>query len=401
MRQVFTALVCTLACVLWSPVVHAELPIDTVGTMTMPSAKNRVYVADIAINHIVDGRLHVVDAQSGKYLGLIGTGFAGHSTQSPDGRELYVATTYLSRLQRGERIDVVEVYDADSLRFKYEIKISSNRTQALNHRGYVRTSSDGRLLYVQNATPATSVSVIDLKEKKQVAEIDAPGCWGIYPASKHARRFSSLCGDGTIATFTLDEDGLPAKEAARANSPVFFDGDRDAWFTHAEQLGDQYFFLSFLGRLTAVDLGGAVAQASEPWALVSRADSRLVASPKPRVKGGPVPAPKGSWRPGGYQPFAINAALKRLYVAMHEGGREGSHKTPASEIWVLDMDAKRRLSRAKGVNAISLTTPRSGDAMLYAIDGVKNALVVLNASATKEQQRLAPLGDAVIQLESR
>ena len=356
----------------------AALPIDTVGTREMPPSRNRIYVADIAINHIVDGRLHVVDADTGKYLGLIGTGFAGHSTQSPDRRELYVATTYLSRLQRGDRIDVVEVYDADTLGFKHEITIDSKRTQALNYRGYLRTSSDGRLLYAQNATPATSISVIDLQARKQIGEIESPGCWGIYPSAKHPRRLSSLCGDGTVATFTLADDGSVPKEGGRANSAQLFDADKDAWFTHAEQDGDQYHFLSFHGKLTQVDLGGESARQTGQWTLAAK-----------------------GWRPGGYQPFAINPAVGRIYLSMHSKGKEGSHKTPARQVWVFDASSKRLTGKFPGQNAIALTTPNSGDQLLYAIDGVKNALVILRGNSLKPKHRLVPIGDAAIQLESR
>lgn len=363
--------------------VGAELPVDKVGTMDMPAVKNRIYVADIAINHIADGRLHLVDADKGRYLGLIGTGFAGHSTQSPDGKTLYVSTTYLSRLQRGERTDVVEVYDADTLVFKHEIRIDSKRTQALNYRGYLRTSSDGRLLYVQNATPATSITVVDLEAKKQIGEIDAPGCWGIYPSGTQARRVSTLCGDGTIATFTLAQDGQPKKEGGRANSGKLFDGDADAWFTHAEQSGDTYHFLSYRSVLTQVDLGGEAAKQQGQWRLVG--------------KGKDV----AGWRPGGYQPFAINPKAGRLYVSMHGAGKEGSHKTPAQQIWVYDLAGKRLQARKPGQNAIALTTPASGDAMVYAIDGVKNGLVVMAGATLQARHRIVPIGTSSIQLESR
>ena len=32
------------------------------------SAKHRIYIADIALNHIADGKLHVVDGENGNYL---------------------------------------------------------------------------------------------------------------------------------------------------------------------------------------------------------------------------------------------------------------------------------------------------------------------------------------------
>lgn len=203
----------------------AEFKPEEVTVAPAITAKNRVYVMDIAINHIADGKLHVVDGDSLGYLGVIGTGFIGQSILSRDGKEIYIATGYLSRGQRGERADIVEVWDADTLQFKYEIPISDKRAMALNYEGLLALSADGRWLFVQNSTPATSVTVVDMRERRMVGEIPMPGCWAIYPAQSNPSRFASLCGDGTIATVTLDASGKPA---SRANSAKAFDADADA-----------------------------------------------------------------------------------------------------------------------------------------------------------------------------
>ncbi len=72
----------------------ADVPNDIVGTIPAVTAKQRIYIADIAINHISDGKLHVVDAENGNYLGVIGTGFTGQFILSNDKREIIVATGY-------------------------------------------------------------------------------------------------------------------------------------------------------------------------------------------------------------------------------------------------------------------------------------------------------------------
>ena len=379
MRRILAAAVLTLG----AGAAPAQLPVDVTGTLEMPKVRNRIYVGDVAINHIVDGRIHLVDGDTGKYLGRIGAGLAGQFTQSPDRRELYVATTYLSRLQRGDRVDVVEVYDADRLEFKHEIPIESRRAQALGYRGYLRGSADGRLLYVLNATPAVSVSVVDLQARKQVAEIDAAGCWGIYPAAGHPRRFSTLCGEGTVATFTLNDDGTLPAQGGRVDSERLFDPDNDALFIHAEQAGDTYWFVSFKGNLVALDMGQARASELRRWQVVPKAD-----------------APR-RWRPGGYAPMAFDAKRNRLYLAMHSGGKEGSHKLPANEIWAIDATTGKRVARWPGRSAIALHAPASGDPLLYAIDGMHNALVVMGGSKMTVRHRIAPIGDASVLLESR
>ena len=329
---------------------------------------------DIAINHIADGKLHVVDADKLTYLGVLGTGFTGQTIQSADGKELIVVTGYLSRGQRGERAEIVEVWDADTLTFKYEIPIPDKRAMALNYEGLVRLSADGRWLFVQNATPATSVTVVDMRARRSVGEVAMPGCWAIYPAASNPNRFSSLCGDGTIATVTLDGSG---NVASRNTTQKVFDPDADAWFMSGEQEGDRYHFVSFKGNLVTVDVSAETAAAEAPWSLVPAADR------------------KKNWRPGGYQPIAVHDG--RLYVAMHPDGAEGSHKNPAAEVWAFDLAKKRRVARMPGRNAIALETSSDGS-KLYALDALKAEVVVYDKLGPKPRIRSLQVGETSVQL---
>lgn len=356
----------------------ADVPNDTVGTVPSISAKHRIYVADIAINHISDGKLHVVDAETGNYLGVIGTGFTGQFILSNDKREIIIATGYYSRGQRGDRVDVVEVWDADTLTFKYEIPISEKRAMALNYEGLLRLSSDGRWLFVQNATPATSVSVIDMQAKKDLGDISMPGCWAIYPAKSNPKRFASLCGEGNVTTVTIDDNG---KEAARTASAKFFDPDNDAWFMQGEQDGDRYHFVSFKGNVATINVGGETATLEGTWPLLGKADQ------------------KKAWRPGGYQPLAVHPGSNRLYVAMHSGGVEGSHKNPANEIWAFDLQSKKRVARLPGNSATALETSADGK-RLYAIDPMKASVVVWDKIAPKAKVRLTQVGEFPGQIEA-
>ena len=188
--------------------VPPELPPETLTTKpTVADHDARVYVADVAISHISDGRVRVYDARNGRLLGMVSTAYAGNFALSGKRDELYVATTHLSRSSRGERTDVLEVHDTNNLSFKYEVVLPTKRAQALNYRGLVRPTANGKFVLVQNATPATSITVVDLAGRKVVAEVPTPGCWGVMPAASHGSRFSMLCGDGTVATVTLDDAG--------------------------------------------------------------------------------------------------------------------------------------------------------------------------------------------------
>jgi hypothetical protein len=146
---------------------------------------------------------------------------------------------------------VLEVWDAQTLAFKYEVLLPPKRAQTLNYRGLVSVTGNGRFVLVQNATPATSITVVDLAERKVAGEVQTPGCWGTLPAAGHAARFSMLCGDGKVATVTLDDQG---QVADRQLSDKLFDADQDAWFHTAERVGDRFFFISFKGQLTELDL---------------------------------------------------------------------------------------------------------------------------------------------------
>ena len=98
---------------------------------------------------------------------------------------------------------------------------------------------------------------------------------------------------GKMFVEQLDDKG---QVADRQLSDKLFDADQDAWFNTAERIGDRFFFISFKGTITELDLSGPSAR---------------VLGSRP-IAGSPQDA-KGNWRPGGYQAFAV-----------HPGGRGGS-----------------------------------------------------------------------------
>ncbi len=351
-----------LAAAAWCAAAAAQAPLAP-ETLTMNKApapnEHRLYVSDITIQHIVDNRLHVIDGEHFKYLGQFATGFAGQSTLSRDRKELYVGTTYYPRLSRGERTDVIEVHDPAAMSLIAEIPIPSRRAQALPYEGIMRTSIDGRWLFVQNVTPATSITVVDLKARKFAAEIPNPGCWIVIPSETAANRFSTLCGDGTLQTMILNDDG--SLKESKTSAP-FFEPDEDPVYVQTQHLGgDRHLLASFHGKVYVADLSQPTARADKPWSLVSAADA------------------KQNWRPGGYQLFAVNRKQQRLYIAMHKNGAEGTHKNPADEIWVVDLNTRKRLARLPGNAAIALVVTQSAQPTLYALDAMKMAIVKFSA----------------------
>jgi len=360
-----------------------ELPLEQLTMEKLPPADGlRLYLSDPTMPHLVDGRVHVIDGGAMRYLGMLGTGFAGSTTLSRDRKQIFVATTYYSRLQRGTRADVLEVYGSDDLAFQYEIELPARHIQSLPTKPLLGTSEDGRFLFVQNATPATSITVVDLPARKVAGEIAAPGCYGAYPWPGQPRRLSTVCGDGTLATFELDEQG--ALKSQNVSAP-FFDPDQDPVFTHYQLSGTRLSFVSYGGQVYEVDLVGDKPEPHQPWPLLSAAE---------RKKG---------WRPGGYELFALDPRSGRLFVAMHDKASEGSHKNPASEIWVFDVNTQRRIGRMPGEMALSMALAQGDKPRLFLLSAMENRLVSFDVSGaklpTRPLARSAPMGETPIYLE--
>lgn len=359
---------------------RAVLPTEPITTTRMPAADPyRILLGDPALPHIVDGRTYVIDGNDMRFLGMLGTGFSGLTTRSRDGSLIFVATTYHSRLQRGTRTDVVEIYRADDLTFQREVQIPAKHAQALQVRAMLNTTADDRFLLVQNATPGSSVTVVDIKGARVSAEIETPGCWGAIPWPGDWSRFSALCGDGTIATWVLDDKGALARQV---KGVPFFDAGKDPMFIHYDMIGDELFFVSYAGQVRSAVFKGEQPVPGEAWSLLD------------------AQAAKGGWRPGGYQLFAIEPRSGRLYVGMHDKASEGSHKNPAREIWAFDVRSHARLGRLPGQAAIGMAIARADAPRLFLVSGADNTLVSYdvggNGVPKQPLKRSAPVGDTPV-----
>lgn len=360
---------------------RADLPVEELkgGTRLPPATQHRLYVMDAVFNHLVDSRVNIYDGDTMKFLGLVPTSFNGHMTVSADGKDIYVMTTYYERLNRGKRTDVVEAWDAETLTPKFEVPIPQKRAQALNYRNYLRQSTDGGLLLVQNATPASSVTVVDLKTRQFADEVTAAaGCWSIIVLPSRPRSFASICGDGALLTVDLDQAGKPM---GQQRSQPMFEPEKDPIFTHTENLGNTFYFVSYNGNVYSADFSGKDAVFGKPWSL-------LDASGKDQ-----------GWRPGGYNLLAVNQASKRLYVGMHPNGAEGSHKTPAAEIWVYDLATRKRVARVPGKNALSMSVSQDDQPRLYTLDGGNVNIYDAAPAAPVFKGTIQAAGETALQVE--
>src|SRR3984893_14699035 len=202
-----------LALALLTPAaVRAALPPDPAGTvdaLPRPASRHWVCVNDFAFSHMVNGKAMLVDGDSGRFLGELDTGFGSmRVVLAPDGQVIYSPETYFSRGTRGERTDVVTLYDPLHLSPLGEITIPPKRSSNMPMLSNAQLTDDGRFLLIYNFTPAQSITVVDAQSRKLVGEIETAGCALVYPTGP--RSFFSICGDGELLDVRLDSMGRAA-----------------------------------------------------------------------------------------------------------------------------------------------------------------------------------------------
>jgi len=283
-----------------------------------------IWVSDIVFHHMADGKAYLIDGDSGQFLGMLSTGVGFTGLELPsDHAQIYSPETYFSRGTRGERTDVVTFYDPRELRPTAEVVIPPKRFPAMPTENNFGITDDNRFLIVYNFTPAQSVSIVDLRERRLVGETDTAGCALVLPSG--TRRFQMMCGDGSLLTVTLDDAGTVTGK--QRNDP-FFD-PKDDWVSEkAVRWKDMWIFVSFKGNVYPVDTSGERPRPGKVWSLFSEAQ---------RAE---------SWRPGGVQELAVHAASGRLYSLVHQGG-DGSHKDPGQDVWVYDLSTQQQIQKIK------------------------------------------------------
>lgn len=296
--------------------VAPEVP-GQVERLPQPFHAHWAWVSDLILE-----RMALLDTDTGDFLGMINGGYGPISPLFPQKRaEIYVPTTYYSRRTRGERTDLLEIHDAVTLSPLDEVRVPGKRATDAVALGHAAMSDDERFVALFNWTPRTSLSIVDVEQRRFAGEIEIPGCSLVYAAGP--RRFFSLCADGAALVVTLDDTG---KETSKVRTPAFFDPHRDPVTEKAVRYRDQWQFVSFDGRVYPVDVSAATLSFGEPWSLLSDADRRE------------------TWRIGGLQHLAVHRPSGRLYSLVHKGGPD-THKEPGAEVWVYDLVKRQRVQR--------------------------------------------------------
>lgn len=295
-----------------SPIAAETIP--AVRTLPDQLPPSWIMIHDVNAGAIPVGRILFVDTgEKAEVRAQVGAGYLANYQFVPARRRLYVAETFYSRVNRGERSDVVSIYDTTTMNPVGEIALPTGKRAIVipDNNGFQLVNDDQWGL-VFNFTPAASVSVVDLVGERVLSEVEIPGCSMIYPLA--GRNFATLCGDGTLLNVHLDEKGQVASTKVSA---VFNDIDKDAMFMRPATVGKMAWFATFRGHVRGIDLSGEEARILDPLAIAAQ------------------PGGTPEWRPGGVQVIAADAR-GRLYLLMNPKGGEGTHKDGGTEVWVID-----------------------------------------------------------------
>lgn len=296
----------------------------SVESLVFPPSPHTLYIVDAEFDNIVASRITVVDPDKQEYLGMISTGFMAPAALSYDKKTLYTADIFYSRGSRGKRLDVLTAHDTSTLSPKWEVEIPPKRMSSVIEPNQLSITEDDQFALVTNFTPATSVTVVDLKNQKFVEEVAIPGCTLNYPAGK--QRFVSICGDGNLLVVNLNAQG---KETKRKSIPFFKVQEKDFVFERAAENNGTYYFTTFKGNLYSVDMKQKEIQVNGPWELLSEDEK------------------KQNWRPGGWQLITVNPGSNQLFILMHPDAYNGSHKDPSDTIWIYDLKTKKKIATLK------------------------------------------------------
>ena len=277
------------------------------------------------------------------FKGIMSAGFQGNSAVSADGKTLYYVSGYYSRLSYGDSEHVLQIFDVDRLTPIAEIQLPLKVAQYTADASLLRLSADEKFIYVQNSTPATSVTVVDLTAKSMVQEVPTPGCFGVFPTLE-GHSFSTICSDGSFMTIALDDAG---ETLGTTKSEMIFDPDADPIYLASDRYQGDLMFLSYNGTIyRAADHAGTV---------------ELVTTY-------PITEGTEGWLPGGYVPITVNEANGVAFVPMHPSTEIGTHHRGSEEIWAYDLENGTLLYRSPADNATSVFVTDDAQPALYTLN---------------------------------
>lgn len=302
------------------------------------------------------------------FKGTLATGNMAQMLVGVDGKTAYAQSTFMKRIVYGDLEHVLQIYDIATLTPVKEVSLPPKAAMSLGYTALLQQSADGKFVYVQNGTPASSVTVVDVTKAAVTQEIPTPGCWGVYPSAK-GYSFTMLCGTGTVGAFSLTDAGTLA---GSTQSAKIFDPDKDPLFITSATIGGDRLFPSYGGSILRVSDADKTAKLVETVKINEGED--------------------GGWAPGGYAPMAYSEKAGVLFVGMHADAKNGSHKNAAEEVWAYDLKAKKLLSRTPVEHLMTIIV--TGDAEPVVFGLTEDPKVIRFTTDAKAGFALAKTGEA-------
>ena len=342
-----------VAALLLAGVVHGEVTPEQPGSTTLGPPSSSWFI----IKNVM-GSGSVFDAADGEMLGTLSlTPWTPTVVTHPERREVYAAEVFYARQHDGERTDVLRIYAHETLAPVAEVPLPPK--VASLHQHYMALLEGDRYVVVFNMTPAQSVSVVDVVERRFVGEISTPGCASTLAAGD--RGFLMVCGNGTLQWIGLDADG---EETARVRSEVFFDVDEDPLFGKPVPSGDGWQFMTFAGQAMTASVEGGDIVVDEAWSLMGEDDE--------------------GWWPGGTQPFTVHDGTGLLVVLTHQGEKDTPDEA-GTEAWVFHRAGQRRVGKIEFEEPVAAVQVVEADVPLLLASSGANVLVYELATGRLER----------------
>jgi methylamine dehydrogenase heavy chain len=163
-----------------------EAEVSDVATLA-PSNPHRLLIG----GGLGDAGVQIINGDTARVEARIQAAPMANFVIDPNNKYYYIAETMWTRINRGTRQDVLAVYD-DQLKLVAEIDLPG-RLIAVPKSPTFEISSDGRLAYVYNMQPASSVTVVDLVRRKTVNIVEIPGCGMISRRCVRTARSQPQC----------------------------------------------------------------------------------------------------------------------------------------------------------------------------------------------------------------
>ncbi len=383
MGRTTAAAVCALALAGGVPAAHAADPLQPdpeLEAVSLPAAKpSWVFVER---GFVVPGNA-IYDTDTGKMLGLVEASTLSDLAIDPAGKAFYVSETIWTKGWRGTRQDMITVYDPATLKLKTEIAMPGRILIGGRKFNFV-LADEGKTAYVYNLDPASSVNMVDLAKGKFVKKIELPGCASLMPVTGIG--FSALCSDGSLATVKT----AGAKPEITRSAP-FFSATNDPIFDNFgyDRAKQTAVFLTYTGQVYTAKLG-ATPTISEPFSIQTAAGV-APADTKPLDV---------HWYPGARQGLAYHLGTGHAFVLMHTG-EYWTHKAAGTEVWELDVAAKKvvkRIPLENPASAIAITQETNPKLILSTERGEDgpSALVILDLKTGEQKFRLENSGGGVL-----